>query len=182
VLLPTTLVNWAKQHIEWTLRTGSSAMPDGVLMIIVDDEMHAAMTVGPFEPLPLVTADALVARALASAKEACESGVAPETVWAVRDGSLVAGMAPGRRVSGAASLVVDLAETLGIPQSCDPTLAASLSRDGQDEPAGADEVLLVSDEYGVIPASDASGPLSGRLADGYARLLEETSRRAARRR
>ena len=42
-----------------------------------------------------------------------------------------------------------------------------------------DELLLVSDEHGVVPASDAAGPHARRLADGYARLLETTRRQQA---
>ena len=45
------LIAWAKQHVEWTLREGSAENPNGVLMLIVDEEGQAAMTVGPYEPL-----------------------------------------------------------------------------------------------------------------------------------
>ena len=40
------LVAWSKQHIEWTLAEGSVENPDGVLLLIVDENGAAAMTVG----------------------------------------------------------------------------------------------------------------------------------------
>ena len=49
--MPKELVAWAKQHIEWTLGDGAAANPDGVLMMIVDTEGRAAMSVGPYEEL-----------------------------------------------------------------------------------------------------------------------------------
>ena len=93
------LIAWAKQHVEWTLREGSAENPNGVLMLIVDEEGQAAMTVGPYEPLAAMTASGLVDRATAAQQEADETSVAPETLWAVRDGCLVAGVAPGQSLS-----------------------------------------------------------------------------------
>ena len=40
-----------------------------------------------------------------------------------------------------------------------------------------DEAFLVSDEHGIVPASNASGPRSARFSDDYARLLEKTHAR-----
>ena len=57
------LVAWAKQHIEWTLGDGAAANPDGVLMMIVDTEGRAAMSVGPYEELEDTRLAALCARA-----------------------------------------------------------------------------------------------------------------------
>jgi hypothetical protein len=76
----TQLVAWAKQHIEWTLRDGSALNPDGVLMIVLDEKGQAAMTVGPYEPIDSPTAATLADRAIESAREAEETGVAPETL------------------------------------------------------------------------------------------------------
>ena len=59
----TQLVAWAKQHIEWTLSDGAARYPDGVLMVIVDEEGRAAMSVGPYEPLAVTTTSALAERA-----------------------------------------------------------------------------------------------------------------------
>lgn len=169
----THLVAWAKQHIEWTLRDGSAQNPDGVLMLIIDEAGQAAMTVGPYEPLPNADSGTLFARALRASEEAAETGVAPETLWLVRDGSLVAGIAPGEAASGAASLVEDLAKTVGMPVVRESGLAASAA-------AGLerfDEVFLASDEHGIVAAADACGTHARRLADDYARLLESMSRR-----
>ena len=59
----TQLLSWAKQHIEWTLADGSAATPDGVLMLLMDAEGRAAMSVGPYEPLADTSAAALAERA-----------------------------------------------------------------------------------------------------------------------
>ena len=45
------LVAWAKQHIEWTLAEGSIGQADGVLMVVIDCDGKAAMTVGDYQPL-----------------------------------------------------------------------------------------------------------------------------------
>lgn len=167
------LVAWAKQHIEWTLGSGASRYPDGVLMVIVDDAGRAAMTVGPYEPLSVTTVSALAERALRSAVEALGTGVAPESLWVVRGDRLVCGTSGDLPSSGAASLVRDLARTLGVSVSNEEALARSV----MDGAADFDEAFLVSDEHGVIPASDAPGPRSRRLADGYARLLDAARHR-----
>ena len=145
----TGLVAWAKQHIEWTLADGATQHPDGVLMVVVDVAGRAAMTVGPYEPLVETEPRSLAARALASAREAASTGVAPETLWSVRDGALVWGAAEGELPSGAATLVLDLARTLGVAVTRGPRLAEAVAAGEAD---GA-HVLLVSDEHGVVPAA-----------------------------
>lgn len=162
------LIAWAKQHVEWTLREGSAENPNGVLILIVDEEGQAAMTVGPYEPLAAMTASGLVDRATAAQQEADETGVAPETLWAVRDGCLVAGVAPGQSLSGASSLVEDLAKTVGLPLSRQADLLDDVAS-GAASPA---EVFLASDEHGIICATDAAGSIGERLTKDYARLLE----------
>ena len=42
------LVAWVKQNVEWALKSGSEEHPDGVLMLLIDKQNHAAMTVGPY--------------------------------------------------------------------------------------------------------------------------------------
>lgn len=164
----TQLVAWAKQHIEWTLSDGAAKEPDGVLMVVVDGGGRAAMTVGPYESLAATGVRDLAARALDSEREAASTGVAPETLWVVRDGGLVCDEASAVRPSGVASLVRDLAKTLGVGVACERGVALSLA-----EGAGScEEAFLVSDEHGIVPASAASGPISLRLASCYARLLE----------
>lgn len=169
----TGLVAWAKQHIEWTLADGATQHPDGVLMVVVDVAGRAAMTVGPYEPLVETEPLSLAARALASAREAASTGVAPETLWSVRDGALVWGAAEGELPSGAATLVLDLARTLGVAVTRGPRLAEGVAAGEAD---GA-HVLLVSDEHGVVPAAGCDDELARRLAQGYATLLEKASRR-----
>lgn len=166
------LMSWAKQHIEWTLAEGAAEHPDGVLMIVLDEQGRAAMAVGDYEPLADRTLAALVSRAQESEREAAETDVAPETLWVVRDGSLVCGMASGEVASGAASLIADLAKTLGMPVRREARLVDAVA-DGSLVP---EEAFLVSDEHGVVVASDASGDRARRFADGWARLLERAGR------
>ncbi len=167
------LIAWAKQHVEWTLRDGSAQNPNGVLMLIIDEEGQAAMTVGPYEGPGALDTEALVARASLARQEAEETGVAPETLWAVRDGCLVAGVDAGQSLSGASSLVEDLAKTVGLPLS----RQAELIDDVASGVAAFDEVFLASDEHGVVCAADACGSVGERLAKDYARLLESMDRR-----
>lgn len=167
------LIAWAKQHVEWTLRDGSAENPNGVLMLIIDEEGQAAMTVGPYEPLAEMDAAGIAARALAAQREAEQTSVAPETLWVVRDGCLVAGVAPSQRLSGASSLVEDLAKTVGLPLSRQADLAEALA-DGTER---FDEAFLVSDEHGIVCAADAAGPIGARLAKDYVRLLESMDKR-----
>ena len=194
----TQLVAWAKQHIEWTLAEGSAPHPNGVLMLVMDNEGRAAMSVGPYDLLASVSAADLAARAVAAAHEARATGVAPETLWAVRAGALVCGTESGWRPSGIDSLVTDLAKTLGVPVCHDPLLAADVL-DGEknlggqpagekglgESPAGearaagplCDELFLASDEHGIVPAAGLVGPHARRLVDGYAKLLEAAKKR-----
>lgn len=166
------LVAWAKQHIEWTLSDGAVAHPDGVLMLIVDDRGRAAMTVGPYEALAARSSAALARRAVAAAEESLVTGIAPESLWLVRGDALVWGMPRGERPSGAASLMADLAKTIGLSVE---------RRDGLAEAvlAGAeryDEAFLVSDEHGVVPAEDVVPRRSARFVSDYSRLLEACRR------
>ena len=163
----TQLLSWAKQHIEWTLTDGSAANPDGVLMLLMDAEGRAAMSVGPYEPLADTSAAALAGRASSSALERAETGVAPETLWAVHDGALVWGAADDDCAHGTASLVLDLASTLGIEVARDAALLdAAVSGDLPGQ------VFLCSDEHGVVPAAGASDATVQRLVAGYQKLLE----------
>ena len=162
------LVAWAKQHIEWTLADGAARYPDGVLMVVLDEAGRAAMTVGPYEPLAVTTTSALAERAQLAAREAASTDVAPETLWLVRDDALVLDNPVDRPLSGAASLVVDLARTLGVPVVREEGLARRVMNGDKNY----DELFLVSDEHGVVPADAATGPHARRLAAGYERLLD----------
>jgi hypothetical protein len=67
------LVAWAKQHIEQTLWRGSLEHPEGVLMLIIDREGRAAMTVGPYTPLEDMTIRGLARRSKRAADEAFQT-------------------------------------------------------------------------------------------------------------
>ena len=173
----TQLLSWAKQHIEWTLRDGSAENPDGVLMIAMDEQGRAAMSVGPYAALADSEPAALLARAEDARREGGETGIAPETLWAVRDGALVCALAEGAVAHGAASLVMDLARTLGYEARRDEGLLCELG--GEAAEAGcADELFLVSDEHGIVPAAGASGEVAERFSAAYVKLLD--SERAKR--
>ena len=159
--------------VEWTLAEGSAPHPNGVLMLVMDIEGRAAMSVGPYDLLASASAADLAARAVAAAHEARATGVAPEALWAVRAGSLVCGTDPGWRPSGIDSLVTDLAKTLGVPVCHDPLLAA----DVLDGEKNLDELFLASDEHGIVPAAGLVGPHARRLVDGYVKLLKAANRR-----
>lgn len=161
------LVAWAKQHIEWTLTDGAARNPDGVLMTVIDEQGRAAMAVGPYEPLVRTSAASLAGRAERAAREGAETGVSPETLWAFSEDRLLWGARREEAPSGAASLVSDLARTLGIAVEVAPDLAERV-RSGE---AGLEEVLLASDEHGIVLARDAQGPRAQRFSAGYEKLL-----------
>jgi hypothetical protein len=167
------MVGWAKQHIEWTLDEGAVEHPDGVLMLVVDEQRRAAMAVGDFEPLPHASSRILASRAAESLVEAASTSVAPEALWLVEDGRLVAGIAPGTYPGGTTSLVLQLAETIGLPVRRDGEAAEEVLSGVADY----DEAFLTSDEYGVVEARDAAGPVARRFVDAYAKLLESVKRK-----
>lgn len=176
--LSASLLSWAKQHIEWSLAEDSYPEQDGVLMLVVDVDGQAAMSVGAYEPLADTSAPALARRALDAAREGEATGVAPETLCAVSDGNLIVAMPRGECPSGTLSLVEQLAQTKGcrVSQvwpdggSCDESGLLGLL---------AGTVMLVSDEHGVVPAGDAGleGP-DGALVDLFVRGLATLRDRA----
>ena len=143
--LGTGLLSWAKQHVEWSVAEGVYAAPDGVLMLVVDVDGNAAMTVGEYEPLADRSRSALVARAAEAQAEAAATGVAPELLCAVAGGRLLLGAPAGQHLCGVATLVEQLAQTRG--HEVARALAGKLT--------GA--VFLLSDEHGVVSAADAPG-------------------------
>lgn len=172
----TELVAWAKQHIEWNLRDGSHDNPDGVLMLIVDGRGRAAMTVGPYEPLKARSATALATRARQACTEADETGVAPETLWLVCGDVLVWGIDPESHPAGTDTLVSDLAATVGLTVVRREGLADSVLAGGVEY----DEAFLVSDEYGVVPASDVPVERADRFRQDYEKLLASADAQASR--
>lgn len=161
------LVAWVKQHIEWTLDKGACENPDGVLLFVIDAEGKAAMAVGPYAPLEDTSLAGLASRAAHAQQEAMRTGVAPETLWVATEQGLVCGLAGAQAASGATSLVLQLAKTMGIPVQ----MHAGLIEGVCVSQAAVPEAFLVSDEHGVVPASNASGSQGERMAQGYGRLL-----------
>ena len=155
------LKSWARQHIEWTLAEGSLKEPNGVMTFVVDDQGRAVMGVEPYVGLPAMDACALIARADGYADDV----VPGEVAWLAREeaGStvLTARVEPAKALSGANSLVADLAKTLKVGVAFDP--AAQVQ--------AGDEVMLVSDEHGVVGARGATGPTVERFAAYYNRLV-----------
>lgn len=170
--LSSNLMAWVRQHIEWTLKEGTVEHPDGVLMLVVDALGRAAMSAGDYVPLADDSRASLIERARASRLEALETDVAPEALWAMEADGLVCGIAIGEQPSGANSLIIDLAQTMGMSVVRDAALVERVA----DDPACASEVFLVSDEHGVIVASDASGLRGTRFRDGWQRLLDSADR------
>ncbi len=158
------LKSWARQHIEWTLAEGSLKEPNGVMTFVVDDQGRAVMGVEPYVGLPAMEARALMARA----DEYADDAVPGEVVWFAHEEAgttaLVARVGQDKALSGANSLIADLAKTLKMSVAFDPAAQAQ----------AGDEVMLVSDEHGVVGAQDASGPAVERFSSYYNRLVGQT--------
>jgi hypothetical protein len=117
------MLAWVRQHIEWTLASGASDMPDGVLMMVLDTVGRAAMSVGSYAALTACDTTQLMERALQACSEGAQTGVAPETLWAWHADTLIAGYAEDGVLSGSASLVRDLATTRKIEVVLEPNLS-----------------------------------------------------------
>ncbi|WP_028263649.1 hypothetical protein [Atopobium fossor] len=163
------LLAWAKQHLEWTLRSGSSDYPEGTLMVVIDKNGQAVMTVGPYEPLQSTSLAALIDRASISGIEAHKTCVAPETLWIVKNDVLYASVEQGTFMSGVASLVADLARTLGIPMVYDSDLVEKLSH----KQIAFDQVFLCSDEHGIVAADGYDTGMAHKFVGSYQTLLEK---------
>lgn len=154
------MLSWVKQHVEWSLAEGDYRERDGVLMLVIDVNGNAAMTVGAYEPLADTSLAALADRASTARAEAAETDIAPELVGAVTGGRLLLGARPDEHVCGAATLVEQLAATRGI--DVEQVLGADAGTEGVDAflaAAGPDAAFfLVSDEHGVVPAHGGESP------------------------
>lgn len=167
------LVAWVKQRIEWGLDEATRECPDGVLMLVVDEAGASALSVGPYRSLSKTSANDLLLRAQSSYREAQSTKVAPEELWVVQRDALVWGSSSEFAASGASTLISDLARTLGMPVHRDEALLREAERRG----FVGDEVFLVSDEHGVVPASDRGGERAAKFAKGYRKLLVRKGRR-----
>ena len=134
------------------------------MTFVVDDQGRALMGVEPYVALEPMDAQALIERARACA----DDPVPGEVAWVVREEggktSLVALMDASRVLSGANSLIADLAKTLKMEVSFNPEMQAQ----------PGDEVMLVSDEHGVVGATDARGAAVERFSAYYERLVGQT--------
>ena len=95
---------------------------------------------------------------------------------AVRGGQVVYGLAAGAHACGAATLALDLTRAFGLEGTRDENLAEDLLAADSGEPA-FDEVFLVSDEHGIVAATDCEGPVAERLRAGYDKLLDSMDQR-----
>lgn len=162
------LIAWAKQHIEGTLKEGSQEYPDGVLMILLESNGQAVMTVGPYQSLEERSVLSLAGRARISQREEQQTHCAPEVLWLVKDGRIIVGITEESVQSGATSLVLDLAQTLHEPIEFNPDVVAQVF-DGTVE---FDEAFLTSDEHGIVCASNAEGQIGERFLFDYKKLCE----------
>lgn len=147
------LAAWAKQHIEWSLAEGSYPQADGVLMLVIDVNGNAAMSVGDYEALPSTSREALAARAANSRAEAGETGVAPELLCAVAaDGAVLMAAGEDEALCGTATLVEQLARTCGHGVRRVSGLAGPSK--GGARAGGNAAFFLLSDEHGIVPARE----------------------------
>lgn len=168
----TSLVGWVKQRVEWGL-DANCEHPDGVLMLVVDENGASALSLGAYQPLANCSARELLTRAQGSRMEAESTGVAPEELWLAQGNALVRCTSSEYSASGASSLIADLAHTMGLNVRRDAGLLDELEWHGYAQ----SEVFLVSDEHGVVPASDHGGQRADKFAQSYAKLLARSLRR-----
>ena len=164
------LIAWVKQNVEWALKAGSVEYPDGVLMVLIDKQDYAAMTVGPYQQLDHITVGALANRARDAQNEALTTGVAPESLWVLKDSCLILGEPAQESPAGVTSLILHLTQTLGIPVEHRKNLIREVFSGAANLSGG---VMLTSDEHGVLVASDAWSRSAEKLAGAYTELLEK---------
>lgn len=174
------LVSWAKQHIEWALAEDASVDPDGVLMMVVDEQGRAAMSVGSYEPLADRSTPALSMRFASARREAAATGIAPEMLCCARSGELVVAAREDETLCGTMTFVRQLAETRGVRVCFEPDLVDVISDAAQ---VAFGLPFLASDEHGIVmpepfarTAGEASqdAALARFFADSYEKLLAAT--------
>lgn len=149
--LTTNMLSWAKQHVEWSLAAGEYSDSNGVLMLVIDVNGDALMSVGPYEPLEDSSLAALVVRAEVARIEFATTGVAPELLGAVcADGTVKFAAQEQEHLCGAATLVEQLAQTQH--HVVERALAQDESLDSFVRSTGMEATcFLISDEHGVVP-------------------------------
>lgn len=172
--LTTNMLSWAKQHVEWSLAAGEYDDPNGVLMLVIDVNGDALMSVGPYEPLAERSRAVLVSRAAAARAEEAVAAVAPELLGAVAaDGRVLLAAREGEPLCGTATLVEQLASTRGC--AVERALADEEPVEEFVADFGGDAaVFLVSDEHGVVVETGVAGcaaDLAQFLSQSVAKLF-----------
>ena len=165
--LSTNMLSWAKQHVEWSLDAGVYDDPNGVLMLVIDVNGNAAMTVGNYEPLADASMESLLARAETARTEQLETGVAPEVLCRIENGTLYMGTSAEEDLCGTMTLIKQLAEVRAHQVEHEATPAEVASHPGTH--------FLVSDEHGVVleatavptPDTEAANFLAAGLSKLY---------------
>ena len=80
--LTTNMLSWASSMSSGRLPRGEYSDPDGVLMLVIDVNGDALMSVGPYESLADTSRTALAARAGQARVEAVASPGSPRSCWA----------------------------------------------------------------------------------------------------
>lgn len=163
------MLSWVKQHVEWSLAEGSYEERDGVLMLVIDVNGNAAMTVGAYEPLTDTGLDALCRRAERSRAEAVETGVAPELIGAVRDGRVLLAADTDEPLCAAASLLAQLARTCGLDVERLPAASlAAMAEPGAGAPVEGTAAPIAQGGAAAAPVARACtlGTGSVAAADG----------------
>lgn len=171
-LLTPELVGWVKQHLEWNLKDGAAAHPNGVLMLVIDTNGAAALSTGPYEKLNLTRVPALLARADLSQKEAQNTGVAPESLWISQGDKILWSIEEEMYPSGCATLIEDLAKTVGLNVTRTPYLL-NMVRTGELQ---YDEIFLCSDEHGIVTVQEKVGKYGKKFQEYYQTLLNKSSK------
>ena len=169
--LTTNMLSWAKQHVEWSLAAGEYEDPNGVLMLVIDVNGDALMSVGPYEPLADTSRAALVSRASIARAEAAGTGVAPELLGVLTaDGRVLLAAAPGEALCGAATLVEQLAAVRG--HAVERSLVDGVTAEQVAGAAGeGDAVFLISDEHGVVVERGATSGDAAQLSADVRKLF-----------
>lgn len=169
--LTTNMLSWAKQHVEWSLAAGEYEDPNGVLMLVIDVNGDALMSVGPYEPLSDTSREALVSRAANARMEAEGTGVAPELLGAVTtDGRVLLASAPDEALCGSATLVEQLAAARGHAVERSLTDGGAAEEVVRAAGEGA-AVFLISDEHGVVVEHDATNSNALQLSADIRKLF-----------
>lgn len=165
------MLSWAKQHVEWSLAAGEYEDPNGVLMLVIDVNGDALMSVGPYEPLADTSRAALVSRASIARAEAAGTGVAPELLGVLTaDGRVLLAAAPGEALCGAATLVEQLAAVRG--HAVERSLVDGVTAEQVAGAAGeGDAVFLISDEHGVVVERGATSGDAAQLSADVRKLF-----------